>query len=63
MANRARIEAHAFKEGLSFNNAKRALGAKHHKGSRHAGAVVNLDDTPTVTRRGPVAGTGKPKGD
>lgn len=62
MANRARIDAYAFKEGVSFNAAKRALGAKHAKGSRRAGIITNLDDNVTPIRRGPVAGTGKPKG-
>lgn len=37
MASRANVEAYAHKNGTSFNAAKRALGAKHAKGSRRGG--------------------------
>lgn len=52
MINRKRIEDYAFKEKLSFNEAKRRLGGR-----------TRANDGPALPERGgPVAGTGKPKG-
>lgn len=59
MASRANIEMSAYKNGTSFNAAKRALGAKHTKGSAHRAAPSE----PMMPQRGiTVAGTGKPRG-
>lgn len=58
---RKRIEDSAFNNGTSFNVAKRALGAKHAKGSRHAGVIAPEEGAQRI-RSGPIAGTGKQKG-
>ncbi len=59
MASRANVETYAAKNSVSFNAAKRALGAKHHKGSASRAAPAE----PMMPQRGgPVAGTGKAKG-
>lgn len=59
MASRANIEMYAHKNSTSFNGAKRALGAKHTKGTTHRAAPA---EPMMPSRGGPVAGTGKPKG-
>lgn len=59
MASRANVELYAHKNSTSFNAAKRALGAKHAKGSAHRVAPTD----PMMPQRGvTIAGTGKPKG-
>lgn len=58
MGSRANVESYATKNNTSFNAAKRALGYKHDKGSVHRAAPVEA----LMPSRGPIAGTGKPRG-